>query len=131
MNVATDLIFRKYYAAMTQTKSAAFLLVLCTYLPRMIKGWFLFFFFLFFFWDLDIQIKLWFRNVTGKVIFGNTWGEKVQLILIFSTNPFIFCITWRFGRRLQLIFRQFVNLISHNKYNDTLDEKYRIQITNR
>ena len=37
--------------------------------------------------------------------------------MIFLTNPFIFCIARRFGRRLQPIFRQFVNLISHNKYN--------------
>ena len=48
--------------------------------------------------------------------------QEVQLILIFSTNPFIFCIARRFGQRLQPIFRQFINLISHNKYNDTLEE---------
>ena len=48
--------------------------------------------------------------------------EEVQLILIFATNPFIFCIARLFRQRLQPIFRQFVNLINHNKYNDTLDE---------
>ena len=41
---------------------------------------------------------------------------------IVKTNPFISCIARRFGRRLQLICRQFVNLINYNKYNDTLDE---------
>ena len=48
--------------------------------------------------------------------------SEAQLILVFSTNPFIFCIVRRFGRRLQPIFRQFVYLINHNKYNDTLEE---------
>ena len=28
-----------------------------------------------------------------------------QLILIFLTNPFIFCIAWHFGRRLQPIYQ--------------------------
>ena len=40
--------------------------------------------------------------------------KKVQLILDFSTMPCIFYIASRFGRRHQLIFRQFVNLINHN-----------------
>ena len=35
-------------------------------------------------------------------IFENIYSE-VQLILIFSTNPFIFCIARRFGRRLQVV----------------------------
>ena len=43
-------------------------------------------------------------------------------VSIFSTNSFIFSKAQRFGRRLQPIFRQFVNQINHNKYNDTLDE---------
>ena len=45
---------------------------------------------------------------TFQVVFNRT---KYRAYFNFSTNPCILYIAWRFGRRLQPIFRQFVNLI--------------------
>ena len=49
-------------------------------------------------------------------------GVRSTTYYDFFDKSIFFCIARRFGRRPQPIFRQFVNLINHNKYNDTLDE---------